>query len=49
MMALAEALWRHGPKMYQKTQELGLPWPALAEGDVGDLVVFLNTPLEESR
>ena len=49
MMALAEALWRHGPKMYQKTQELGLPWPALAESEVGDLVVFLNTPLEESR
>lgn len=48
-IALAEALWRHGPKMYQRTRELGLPWPALAEGDVGDLVIFLNTPLEVSR
>jgi mono/diheme cytochrome c family protein len=49
LVALAEALWRHGPKMYKKTQELGLPWPALAESEVGDLVVFLNTPLEERR
>ena len=44
---LAEALWRHGPKMYQRSRQLGLPWPTLEEGDVGDLVIFLNTPPEK--
>jgi len=48
-IALAEALWRHGPEMYQRTRELGLPWPGLKESDVGDLVSFLNAPVEESR
>jgi mono/diheme cytochrome c family protein len=48
-IALAEALWRHGPNMYQKAQALGIPWPALIESDIGDLVVFLNTPPEGSR
>ncbi|MBI3667561.1 MAG: c-type cytochrome [Acidobacteria bacterium] len=46
---LAAGLWVHGPKMYQRTQELHLPWPALVESDVGDLVAFLNTPKEERR
>lgn len=48
-IALAEALWRHGPKMYERTRERGLSWPTLAESDVGDLVIFLNTPPEEHR
>lgn len=48
-IVLAEALWRHGPKMYQKAQTLSIPWPALMESDIGDLVVFLNTPPGESR
>lgn len=42
-VVLATALWRHGPTMYRKTQTLGMPWPALAESDVGDLITFLNT------
>lgn len=45
-IALGQALWSHGQKMYQRAQQLGVPWPTLAESDVGDLVVFLNTPLE---
>lgn len=48
-IALAQALWGHGPKMYQLAQQLGIPWPTLAESDVGDLVVFLNSPLERNR
>ncbi len=48
-IALAEALWRHGPKMYEKGRELGLSWPTLDKNDVSDLVVFLNTPPEEHR
>ena len=42
-IALASALWRHGPAMYKRAQDIGLPWPTLAETDVGDLISFLNT------
>ncbi len=42
-VTLATALWRHGPDMDQHTQKLGLPWPKLAESDIGDLLAFLNT------
>jgi mono/diheme cytochrome c family protein len=48
-VVLATALWRHGPSMYRSTQNLGLPWPSLAETDVGDLITFLNTAPGESR
>ena len=42
-VTLAAALWRHGPKMFQRAKDLGLSWPTLAETDVGDLMAFLNT------
>lgn len=48
-ISLAEALWRHGPTMYERTRELGVPWPMLSEKDVGDLVAFLNARLEVSH
>ena len=38
------ALWRHGPRMIDRAQELGIPWPTLKATDVGDLVSFLNAP-----
>lgn len=43
-VTLAVALWRHGPQMYQRVQELHRTWPTLEENDVANLVVFLNTP-----
>ncbi len=46
-ITLATALWQHGPKMFQKTQQFGRPWPTLQEGDVGDIVAFLNSPPKE--
>ncbi len=46
-VTLAVALWRHGPGMYQRTQQLGRPWPTLLDSDIGDLMVFLNTPPSE--
>ena len=46
-ITLATALWQHGPKMYQRTQQLGRPWPVLQEEDVGDIVAFLNSSPEE--
>lgn len=42
-VTLAVALWRHGPQMYERAQKLQRTWPTLEEGDVADLVVFLNT------
>lgn len=42
-IGLAAALWAHGPSMYKRARSLGLPWPLLAETDVGDLITFLNT------
>lgn len=46
-IGLAAALWGHGPAMYKRARSLGLPWPTLAETDVGDLITFLNTMLGE--
>lgn len=42
-VTLATALWRHGPKMYERTKELGLAWPALEEQDLDHLLAFLNS------
>jgi hypothetical protein len=46
---MAAALWRHGPAMFRRTRDLGLPWPVLAENDVGDLITFLNTSSKPAR
>jgi mono/diheme cytochrome c family protein len=48
-VTMAAALWRHGPAMYRRTRDLGLPWPMLGENDVGDLIAFLNTSSEARR
>jgi mono/diheme cytochrome c family protein len=45
-VAMATALWRHGPAMYRRAQDLGMPWPVLAGNDVGDLIAFLNASPE---
>jgi mono/diheme cytochrome c family protein len=44
VITLAAALWKDGPKMYRRTQELKVDWPTLTEEDTGNLVSFLNTP-----
>jgi mono/diheme cytochrome c family protein len=48
-VTLATALWQHGPKMYERARQLGKPWPVLQEGDVGDIVAFLNSSAKEDR
>jgi mono/diheme cytochrome c family protein len=46
----ALALWSHGPRMYEKAEELGLGWPTLNEGDLSHLIAFLNnSPVENKR
>lgn len=41
-VSLTTALWKHGPRMVDLTEELSIPWPTLEAKDIGDLVSFLN-------
>lgn len=43
-VTFAEAFWQHGPEMYRRAQQIGVPWPTLLESDVGNLLAFLNRP-----
>ncbi len=43
-VSLTAALWKHGPQMVDRMEELGIPWPQLQPSDIGDLVSFLNAP-----
>jgi mono/diheme cytochrome c family protein len=43
---LATSLWQHGASMYEENRKSGRGWPTLQETDVGDLLAFLNTPVE---
>ena len=43
-VSLTAALWQHGPRMVDRSKELGVPWPTLKATDIGDLVSFLNAP-----
>jgi cytochrome c2 len=43
-VSFTAALWRHGPRMIDRAEELGIPWPTLQATDIGDLVSFLNAP-----
>jgi mono/diheme cytochrome c family protein len=43
-VALASALWGHGPGMYRRVRKLGRKWPPLADQDIGDMIAFLNSP-----
>lgn len=38
---IAGAMWNHGPAMWAKMAERGIPVPALAPGELSDLVGFL--------
>lgn len=44
---LATDLWKHGARMYHNSQDDGQQWPVLQDSDVGNLLTFLNTPLEK--
>ncbi len=46
---LATYLWGHGAKMYEQSRKAGQAWPVLQESDVGDLLSFLNTPVERRK
>ncbi len=42
-ISFAAALWRHGPHIFERARQNGQTWPQLSEGDVGDLITFLNS------
>jgi cytochrome c2 len=44
-VSFTAALWQHGPKMVDRSTELGIPWPELKATDIGDMVSFLNAPV----
>ena len=48
-ISLTAALWRHGPRMIDRAEELGIPWPTLKATDIGDLVSFLTHLRARSR
>ena len=43
-VSFATALWKHGPRMIDRAESMGVTWPSLKPSDVGDLVSFLNAP-----
>jgi cytochrome c2 len=43
-VSFTAALWKHGPRMVDQCEKLGIAWPTLAPADIGDLVSFLNEP-----
>ncbi len=46
-VSFTTALWRHGPRMVDHVEELGVKWPVLQATDIGDLVSFLNDPVRQ--
>jgi mono/diheme cytochrome c family protein len=47
-VALAASLWEHGERMYRRSEEMGIGWPTLTTSDIGDILSYLNAPLEPS-
>jgi cytochrome c2 len=41
-VSFTAALWKHGPRMVDRTEAMGIRWPTLEATDLGDLVSFLN-------
>ncbi|MFQ5723009.1 MAG: c-type cytochrome [Terriglobia bacterium] len=41
-IALATVMWNHGPVMLEQMQKQQVPWPLFQEGEMVDLMEFLN-------
>jgi len=46
-VTMARSLWSHGPRIYARAQELRMEWPKLKENDLGHVLAFLNSPMED--
>jgi len=43
VVALATAMWRHGPHMHQEMQQQKIAWPKFEDREMDDLIAYLNT------
>ena len=43
-VSMVSSLWRHGPTMFEKTKQMGIPWPRLTDKQMSDLIAYLNSP-----
>ncbi len=43
-VALAQALWMHGPAMLERMRDLGVRWPSFQGDEMRDVVAALNAP-----
>ena len=41
-IGLSAAMWNHAPEMHEVMAEYGVPWPKFEEGEMEDLVAFLQ-------
>ena len=48
-IALATALWNHGPVMLEQMRERQMPWPVFQPGEMVDLMEFLNQGAAPAR
>jgi mono/diheme cytochrome c family protein len=42
-ISMVSVLWRHGPSMLQKMQEKQIAWPQLSQGEMANLIAYLNS------
>ena len=47
-VGLAASLWEHGERMYRRSETMGIGWPTLTTTDIGDILSYLNAPVETS-
>ncbi len=42
-VTIISAIWHHGPQMWRRMQQAGIPWPQFADPqELSDLIAFLN-------
>jgi cytochrome c2 len=42
-ISIVSVLWRHGPAMLQKMQAKHIAWPQLSQGEMANLIAYLNS------
>ncbi len=42
MTEMAGGLWNHGPSMWAKMKELGIPFPRLSDREIADLLAYIH-------
>jgi cytochrome c2 len=42
-IGLSAAMWNHAPEMHEQMAENDVPWPKFEEGEMEDLVTFLQS------